>query len=104
MRNRLNTSYGILGVFIFLGLWILGYTLGESFLKAKKLDRVLTLKGLAENEVKVDVVLWPIYFKITRNDLSEISASLERDNSRIIVFLKENGMQSDEVTVTATRI
>ena len=47
MRNRLSTSYGILGVCIFLGLWILGYTLGESFIKAKTMDRVVTVKGLA---------------------------------------------------------
>ncbi|MHA4989218.1 SIMPL domain-containing protein [Cetobacterium somerae] len=104
MRNRLNTSYGILGVCIFLGLWILGYTLGESFIKAKTMDRVVTVKGLAEKEVMADVVLWPIDFKVAGNELSEIYSNLERDNGRIIEFLKENGIESNEITISAPTI
>ena len=104
MRNRLSISYGILGICIFFGLWILGYTLGESFIKAKTMDRVVTVKGLAEKEVIADVVLWPIDFKVAGNELSEIYSNLERDNSRIIEFLKENGIESSEITISAPTI
>lgn len=104
MRSKFSISYGILGVCIFLGLWILGYTLGYSFIKAKTMDRIVTVKGLAEKEVMADIVLWPIDFKVAGNELSEIYSSLERDNSRIIEFLKENGIDSNEITISAPTI
>ncbi|MBC2851894.1 SIMPL domain-containing protein [Cetobacterium sp. 8H] len=101
MRGKLSLSFLSIGVFIFLGLTSLGYLLGKSIIEMKKLDRVVSVKGLAEREEVADIVLWPIDFKVAGNELSELYSNLERDNTRIVDFLKENGIDSSEITVSA---
>ena len=52
MKNSGISSSFVLGFFIALGLIVFGYELSESFLKAKSLERTVSVKGLAEEYVK----------------------------------------------------
>ncbi|WP_297596217.1 SIMPL domain-containing protein [uncultured Cetobacterium sp.] len=101
MREKLSLSFLSIGIFIFLGLTSLGYLLGKSIIEMKKLDRVVSVKGLSEKEETANIVLWPIDFKVAGNELSELYSKLERDNTRIVDFLKENGIESSEITISA---
>ncbi|MGX6592017.1 SIMPL domain-containing protein [Cetobacterium ceti] len=104
MENKGRCTGLILGVSIFLGLSSLGYLLGNSYLKGKELNRVVSVKGLAEKEVKANIVLWPIDFRVTGNNLERIYDSLEKDNNKIIGFLESKGITKDEITVSAPKI
>ena len=104
MENKGRCTGLILGVSIFLGLSSLGYLLGNSYLKGKELNRVVSVKGLAEKEVKANLVLWPIDFRVTGNNLERIYDSLEKDNNKIIGFLESKGITKDEITVSAPKI
>lgn len=104
MENKGRCTGLILGVSIFLGLSSLGYLLGNSYLKGKELNRVVSVKGLAEKEVKANLVLWPIDFRVTGNNLERIYDSLEKDNNKIIDFLESKGITKDEITVSAPKI
>lgn len=90
----------ILGVCIFLGLAFLGFFLGQSALKVKAYERTVTVKGLSEREYPADIALWPIHFSTSDNDLAELYAAIERDSQEIIGFLKENGFEGQEITVS----
>ena len=94
-------SSTILGLFIAVGLIFLGYFLGESIIKFKSFERTVSVKGLAQKEVKADTVIWPIVYVRASNDLSELYDSLEKDTLKIEEFLKAKGFKKSEITITA---
>ena len=104
MQQLNNKSALILGIFIFLGLTSLGYFLGSSAIKFKLFERTVTVKGLAEREYPADIVLWPIQFTNANNDLTQLYLSLEKDSNHIVDFLRENGIQDDEITVSVPAV
>ena len=94
----------ILGVLIFLGLSALGYLLGHSLIQFKGFERTVMVKGLAEKEVPADVALWPIPYTDANNDLPTLYQSLEKDGLTITNFLKENGFEDSEITLSPPAI
>ena len=54
-------GFVLLGVFIYLGL---------DSLAAR--DRIVSVRGLAEREVKANKVIWPVVYKTTGNALNAI--------------------------------
>ena len=67
----------ILGVLISLGLITMGWILGNSALRFKEYERVVSVKGLSEREVRADVAVWPIRFSAASQDLTELYALME---------------------------
>lgn len=90
----------ILGVFLFLGLSVLGYFLGESAIRYKLYERSVSVKGLSEREYSADIVIWPIQYRALANDLQKLYDGLDRDSKVIIGFLKAEGIESSEISVT----
>ena len=88
----------ILGIFIFLGLSTLGYLLGNAAVAFKQFERSVTVKGLSEREYKADIVIWPIRFNTSHNDLSELYIAIDKSSSRIKEFLSGKGIPSNEIT------
>lgn len=94
----------ILGACILSGLALLGYFLGSSLIKFKEYERTVTVKGLSEKEYPADVALWPIHFSSADNDLARLYAAIENDTDEIIGFLKDNGFEQQEITVSPPHI
>ena len=94
----------VLGLFIFLGLAALGYTLGSSLIKFKEYERTVTVKGLSEREYPADIALWPIQFSVADNDLASLYDTVEKNAGEIIAFLKANGFAQDEISVSPPAI
>ena len=94
----------VLGLFIFLGLAALGYTLGSSLIKFKEYERTVTVKGLAEREYPADIALWPIQFSVADNDLAGLYDTVEKNAGEIIAFLKANGFAQEEISVSPPAI
>lgn len=100
-----NSSFGfVLGISIFLGLSVLGFTLSNSVIKFKMMERSVTVKGLAEREIPADIVIWPIQFITAENKLDELYNSIDRNNSRIKKFLTEKGIDPAEITFSSPSI
>jgi len=83
----------VLGVFVYLGL---------SRFAAR--DRVVSVRGLAEREVKADHVIWPIVYKTTGNDLQTLYAQINTVNARISDYLKRHGVKAAEISTGAPQI
>jgi len=98
-RSRTGEAF-ILGLFIFLGLGALGYLLSETALGIKGMDRVVTVKGLAEQEVEADVAIWPVKFDEAGNDLEALYGEIGRKSAVIVAFLESRGFREDEITVS----
>lgn len=102
MQN--SKSSFILGIALVTSMFILGYILGESIVKFKTLERTVLVKGLAEREVNANIVLWPIQYLYAENKQELLYAKLEEDTQKIIIFLKENGFEDSEMSITAPAI
>ena len=48
-----------------------------------------------------DKVIWPLKYRVTGNDLSQVYSEIENDNAAIIAFLKAGGIEADEISVAA---
>lgn len=62
-------------------------------------DREVTVKGLAEREVKADLVTWPIQYSVAGNDLNNLYDQVSSNNAAIIKFLTSNGIGRDEISI-----
>jgi hypothetical protein len=99
-----KSSAALLGIFIFLGLAVLGYTLGNAAIQYKLYDRSVTVKGLSEREYPADIVIWPIQFNVADNDLGSLYKDIDAKTQSIRTFLEQNNIAPNEITVATPDI
>lgn len=86
-------------IIIALALVLAGFFPGYFYYTSHINNRTVTVKGLAEMEVKANLAFWKIKFKTTGNDLFAAQKKLNTDLDLIKNFLKEQGFQDAEITV-----
>jgi len=94
----------VLGVSLGLGIVLAGALLGNALVKVRGAERYVTVKGLSERDVEADLVLWPLVFSGTGDDLAAVQARLDADAARIREFLLANGFAAEEIGVSAPRV
>ncbi len=94
----------ISAIVLALGIAAGGFFAGEGLLKARQLDRSVTVKGLAEQEHPANIAIWPIRFVRPGNDLQELVTALESDGNRVQEFLLSYGFEASEVTISPPNI
>ncbi len=98
--------YGIVicGVVLAFGLFLLGLEIKGGLNSISDNQRVVTVRGLSEREVKANKVTWPIVSKEVGNDLPAIYSNIENTNNSIMLFLKSNGIKDSEISVNAPQV
>ena len=91
--SRIKEAF-ILGVAV-LGL---GAFLYCAMMHTKDRDRVVSVKGLSEREVKADYMIWPIVFKEVGNDLVALYESVQNKTATLEKFLLDNGVAAEEIS------
>lgn len=86
------------------GLVLLGWTLRSGIVHFKDSERVVTVKGLSEQEVKADRVIWPLMYKQVGDDLTALYNNIEKTNGTIIAFLRSNGVDEKEITIAPSQL
>jgi len=104
MNNRRMGEAFILGVLLCIGLVSLGYLISGSIIRIKALNRTVTVKGLSEREVPTNIAIWPIKFNEADNDLNDLFSRIQRNNSLIIKFLKNNSIKDKEISISVPAI
>lgn len=99
MKN-LRIEAAILAV----GLALLGIFIYNGINSLAKRDRVVSVRGLAEKEVKADRVIWPLVYKTAGDDIQELNAQLTRAGRVITAFLKENGVKPADISLGAPQV
>lgn len=72
--------------------------------KLERQERTVTVKGLAEMEVKANKVTWPLVYKVLGNDLGELYNQINTSNNKITAFLQGKGIGRDEISINAPEI
>lgn len=87
-----------------VGLIVLGIFIKSAVVSLKSYDRVVSVKGLAEVEVKANKIIWPVVYKEIGNDLQTIYRAINNKNEVIIEYLKSKGLDNSEITISAPQI
>ena len=87
-----------------VGLILMGFFVKLGLNSITDNQRVVSVKGLAEKEVKANKVTWPICVKQAGNDLAEMYAMMSKSNQVVKNFLIKNGIPANEITVNAPQI
>ncbi|MDE6444007.1 MAG: SIMPL domain-containing protein [Muribaculaceae bacterium] len=99
-----STTAVICGILLSAGLFLLGTEIKQGLNSISDNQRVVTVRGLSEREVKANKVTWPIVSKEVGNDLPTIYSNIERTNAAIVSFLKSNGLTDAEIAVNAPQV
>ena len=92
------------GLFIMVGLVVLGMMFPRAVEKYRSYDRTVNVKGLCEKEVKADKVIWPVVYKVMANDIQSIYDQTDGSNAAIMDYLKAGGIDASEITVSVPQI
>lgn len=97
-------NWRIEALILAIGLMAGGTFVQNGLRKLSVRNRVVTVKGLAEMEVKADKVTWPLVYKVLGNDMSTLYNEIKTSNQKIISFLKSKGIQENEISINAPEI
>jgi len=86
------------------GIGAAGWFIGDGLFDARATDRYVTVRGLSERDVAADLVIWPIVFTVTSDDLSSLQRQVRGNATTVRDFLTEVGIEPDEVGVSAPRV
>ena len=86
-------------IVIAIGMLMLGLCIKCGIDNFVNKDRKVTVKGLAEREVKADQVTWSISTNQMGNDLPTLYESINSQTDKIKAFLVANGIEESEITV-----
>ena len=80
-------NWRIEAIILAVGLSLAGVFVRNGLSEFSSRSRVVTVKGLAEMEVKADKVTWPLTYKVLGNDMVSLYNEIEESNAKIIAFL-----------------
>lgn len=104
MEKNNTVAAFVVGAFFVVGMTLLGSNVHQALLEVKSLDRTVTVKGLAEREVKANIAIWPIKFIEVDNDLARLHTTIQTKTDYVIQFLKKQGFDDAEITVALPTI
>lgn len=103
MNNNVLAA-AVLGVCLAIGLVVGGSYLKSAATQWQAADRTVTVKGLAEREVRADLALWPLHFTVTGDDLSSVQRQVDAQAGVIRDFLQNAGFSDDDITLTSPQV
>ena len=103
-RDTVNRRWLISSGILAIGLVLGGYLLGDGLTRAREADRSVTVRGLAERDVKADLATWTIAYSASAPDLATAQAGVDRDTGQIRAFFKELGFPDDALQPTGVNV
>jgi hypothetical protein len=92
------------GLFVMVGLIVLGLMIPNAVIRYRSFDRVVNVKGLCEKEVTADKVIWPIVYRVMSDDITSVYSQTDTYNETICEFLEKGGIKESEITVAVPAV
>jgi len=83
-----------------LGLALGGLAVGSGFARARAADRYVTVKGVAEREVKANLAIWPLKVVGADNDLATANKKVAANIEGVRQFLARHGLDTTQVQLS----
>jgi uncharacterized protein len=106
MAFRDDRSVGsalIVGLCLVLGLAAGGYFVGKGAMRFRSESRVVTVKGLVEQEVKADQAVWALGLRRASESVQDAHARITADRDAVVAFLRAKGFAEAEIERQPTR-
>ncbi|MCB2055368.1 MAG: SIMPL domain-containing protein [Geminicoccaceae bacterium] len=87
-----------------LGIAVGGWAIGRGFVEARSGDRVVSVKGLAERDVRSDLAVWPLRFVAAGDVLAEVRAEIERAEGAVRRFLADHALDGEAVRTASVEV
>ena len=100
----MNQKVIISSALIALGIIALGWFIKAGLDNFSSDNRLVEVKGLAEQEVMADKVTWPIVSKEVGNDLPSLYERIGNTQSKIKAFLTKGGITESEMSINAPQV
>lgn len=81
-----------------------GWFVGNGFRLGRQDERFVSVKGIAEREVKADLVLWPLRFVTTGDELAAVQAKSRKDADAVRRFLTGSGVAAEAIEVQGLEV
>ena len=93
------TKLWLAGTVLACGIALGGFFPGYYYYKTHFDMRTVTVKGLAEKDVRADLAVWNIRFQSSNNVLASAKKGIEDQEKTIKTFLANAGFKDDEIIV-----
>ena len=105
-ENKANNNCNKLGIgiFVMIGLIVLGLFISKGLVSIANQDQFVTVKGLAERDVMANKVVWPLPYKSVSNNMQELYDNIEKNKNVILSFLKSGGITDNEIIISAPAV
>ncbi|MEI8055275.1 MAG: SIMPL domain-containing protein [bacterium] len=84
-------------IVIAIGNALAGWFVARSVYQWRTSDRYVSVKGIAERQVKADLAVWDISYKITGDDLARITTESLKNQKIITSFLTQHSFALSEI-------
>lgn len=98
--NHSNTPAAVV---LAIGIALAGYLLGHALVESRSSERRVSVRGLSEREVPANLVLWPIVFSVTSNDLVDLQRQADAGVAKVRAFLGDT-FPAGQVSVSPSRV
>ncbi len=100
----MKKGFCIEALIITIGLAMMGYFVQHGLEYFTQGQRVVSVKGLAEMEVKANKVIWPLRYVDVGNDLEGLYGGIQKKREIIVEFLHSKGITDAEISYSAPEI
>lgn len=104
IRERIGQPYVLAGLAVGVGLCIAGFGIASGIKSLQEANRVITVRGLNEREVKANLGVWPITLKVADNNVVTAQTALEAQKQTVLTFLEKHGIEGHEISVIGQRV
>jgi hypothetical protein len=99
MPNDRLIPAAVFGGLLALGMIVGGGLIGQGVVNARVGDRSVSVRGLAERDVKADLAILPIRFTASGEVLSEVQGRIDQNLAAVRQFLTAQGYPTAAVTL-----
>ncbi|NBC36762.1 DUF541 domain-containing protein [Novosphingobium sp. FSY-8] len=103
-RLRRDVAWVVVAVIVAGGVALGGYLLGDALPRAKRSDRTVTVRGVAERDVMADQAVWTLSFSANAANLGAAQAQVDRNAAAIRAFFTSRGFADDALQTTGVNV
>jgi len=101
--NRSTTSI-VYVVILAIAIIFASSKIGKGLQFLKSTAPIVTVKGIAERDVKSDLGIWEINYREIGNDLPKLDAQIQHDYDTTVKFLKQVGFHNEDIERSTFKI
>ncbi len=99
MENKSLFKPVIIGISVLAGCFLLGFYIYKGLKTFSDKDRVVTVKGLAEMQMKASSATIDLNFSFSGDDLQAIMSQTQNKKRAIVAYLKSQGYNEKDIAI-----